>query len=72
MTILFHRPSGATHIVASPVPELLDALRAGPATAAEIVARLAADHDITGEDALEDIAAARLTELEAAGLVWRL
>jgi PqqD family protein of HPr-rel-A system len=69
LTILYHRPSGATHVLAPPAPELLDALGAGPADAAGIVARLAEAHDVTGEDALEEIVAARLIELAAAGLV---
>ena len=71
MTILYHRPSGITHVVAPPVPELLRALAAGPADAGEIVARLAEQHDIAGEGGLEEIVAARLDELAAAGLVRR-
>lgn len=72
LTILYHRPSGATHVLAPPAPEVLDALAAGPADASEIVARLAADHEVTGEGALNDIVSARLAELEVAGLVRRL
>lgn len=71
LTILYHRPSGVTHVVSPPVPELLAALEEGPADAAEIVARLAVRHDVAGEDALEAIVAARLDELAAAGLVRR-
>ena len=71
LTILYHRPSGITHVVAPPVPELLDALGEGPADAGEIVARLSRTQELTGEDALEDIVAARLEELAAAGLVQR-
>ncbi len=71
VSILYHRPSGITHVVASPVPELLTALEAGPADAAGIVARLAEQHDIAGEDDLVEIVAARLEELAAAGLVRR-
>lgn len=69
--ILYHRPSGMTHVVASPVPEMLDAIAGDPADVAQIVTRLAAEHDLAGEGALEDIVAARLEELEAAGLVRR-
>jgi PqqD family protein of HPr-rel-A system len=71
LTILYHRPSGVTHVVASPVPELLAAIAEAPADAGEIVARLAAAHELAGEDALEAVVAARLEELEAAGLVRR-
>lgn len=71
LTIVYHRPSGITHVVAPPVPELLEALARGPADAGELVARLAETQEIAGEDALEDIVAARLEELAAAGLVRR-
>ena len=71
LTILYHRPSGITHVVSTPVPEMLAALTDGPADAAEIVARLSAEHEVAGEDALEAIVAARLDELAAAGLVRR-
>ncbi|MDB5688410.1 MAG: HPr-rel-A system PqqD family peptide chaperone [Sphingomonas bacterium] len=69
--ILYHRPSGMTHVVASPVPEMLAALAGDPADVGQIVTRLAAEHDLAGEGALEAIVAARLEELEAAGLVRR-
>ena len=71
LAIVYHRPSGVTHLLAPPAPEMLDALAAGPADAAGIVARLAAEQDVAGEGALEDIVAARLDELAAAGLVRR-
>jgi PqqD family protein of HPr-rel-A system len=67
---LFHAPSGTTHIVASPAPEILAALRQGPADIAELLARLAAAFDVA-DDAAPRAVAARLDELEAAGLVRR-
>jgi PqqD family protein of HPr-rel-A system len=70
LTILFHRPSGTTHILASPAPEILTALGAGPAGAGEIASRLAEAFDVAAEDPAAAIAA-RLGELEAAGLVRR-
>ena len=70
MDVLYHRPSGMTHIVAEPVPQILDALIQGPADAAGIVARLAITHDLEGQD-IEAVVAARLVELEAIGLVRR-
>lgn len=70
MDLLYHRPSGITHVVAEPVPQILDALDQGPADAAEIVRRLAATHDLEGDDA-DDAIAARLAELEAIGVVRR-
>lgn len=67
LTILYHRPSGQTHIVSEPVPEILDALQAGPCSAADLLVRLTGSDDGEGHEAL----AARLDELEATGLVFR-
>ena len=69
LTAIFHRPSGMTHIVAPPSPQILDALRAGPAGAEELLARIGERFEVEGG---EDALAARLAELEAAGLVRRL
>jgi PqqD family protein of HPr-rel-A system len=69
MTLIHHRPSGITHVVASPVPEILVALAQGPADAREIIARLAVAHDIATDGAAEAAVAARLDELAAAGLI---
>jgi PqqD family protein of HPr-rel-A system len=70
-TILYHRPSRATHVLASPAPELIGALAAGPATLAEVERRLRAAHDLAAEDGLAPTLAARLEELVASGLVLR-
>ena len=70
ITLLYHRKSGQTHMVISPVPELLAALgEVAPATAAELHARLACHYDL-GEPA-EAIAQieAHLADLTALGLV---
>ena len=69
LTLCFHAPSGMTHIAAAPAPEILDALRDGPAEAAELIRRLRARFDFEGE--AETAILARLDELEAAGLVRR-
>lgn len=68
LTGLFHSPSGMTHIIAPPAPQILDALAAGPADVAELARRLGDSFDLEGG---EDAMAARLAELEAAGLVRR-
>ena len=68
LVALFHRPSGMTHIVAPPAPQILDALANGPADAKELSDRLSIDFEIEGG---EDAMAARLEELEAVGLVRR-
>jgi PqqD family protein of HPr-rel-A system len=70
LTLLYHRPSGLTHFLAPPAPQILATLAAGPAGAAEIAASIGEKFEIESEDAAAAIAA-RLAELEAAGLVWR-
>jgi PqqD family protein of HPr-rel-A system len=69
MTIAYHRPSGITHVLASPAPELLAAL-AEPADLATLLARLQDDYDLPDADLAA--LAERLAELEAAGLVRRV
>ncbi len=68
LTALFHIPSGMTHILAPPAPQLLQALRRSPADAAELAERLGESFEVEG--GAEEMAA-RLQELEAAGLVRR-
>ena len=70
LTAVYHRPSGMTHLLAPPAPQILAALAAGPASAAEIVERIGALFEVEADDPAAAIAA-RLAELEAAGLVWR-
>lgn len=67
LSLVYHGPSGATHIVAPPAPEILDALRDGPADAAELLRRLHEKYEFDGDEAIH----ARLGELEEAGLVRR-
>jgi PqqD family protein of HPr-rel-A system len=70
LTALFHVPSGATHILAPPAPQILKALAGRPAGAAELAERLGEGFELAADDAAAAIAA-RLAELEAAGLVRR-
>ena len=67
LSLVYHAPSGATHIVAPPAPEILQALAEGPADAAELLRRLHAKFEFDGDEAID----ARLAELEEAGLVRR-
>ena len=67
LSLVYHEPSGATHIVAPPAPEILEALLAGPADAAELLRRLRERYEFDGDEAIH----ARLGELEEAGLVRR-
>lgn len=72
MTLLYHRASGTTHVLLPPAPEMLDILGEAPADAEMLAARIAADFltDDEGEP-IAEIVAARLAELEVAGLVMR-
>lgn len=65
LTALYHRRSGQTHIVAAPVPEILDALGTGPLDLAAILAKLGIDDDAEARAIL----GARLDELVESGLV---
>ena len=70
MTLLYHRPSGTTHVLLPPAPEILDLLAEGPADAATVAARIAEMFATeAGDEPIADIVAARLAELAAAGLV---
>lgn len=69
LTAIYHRASGQTHLVESPVPEMLEALMASALSAEELLTALAARYELVDPDpvALE----ARLDELAGAGLVSR-
>jgi len=69
LTALFHVPSGMTHIVAPPAPQILDALAGAPADAEELAERLSRQFELEGGG---EAMTARLAELEAAGLVSRI
>jgi PqqD family protein of HPr-rel-A system len=70
LTLLYHRKSGLTHFLAPPAPQILETLASGPASAAQIAERMGESFEIESDDPAAAIAA-RLAELEAAGLVWR-
>jgi PqqD family protein of HPr-rel-A system len=68
LTALFHRPSGMTHILAPPAPQILGALAGKAADLDELAGLLADRFEVRGG---AGALAARLAELEAAGLVRR-
>jgi PqqD family protein of HPr-rel-A system len=65
LTLIYHRPSGATHVVAPPVPAILDALDR-PMTARALAAQLG-----FSDGEAVTLLSERLAELVDAGLVRR-
>jgi PqqD family protein of HPr-rel-A system len=72
MTLIYQRRSGITHIVADPVPQILEAMGAAPCDPALIAARLSARYDLGVAAEAKAIIAARLLELAKLGLVEEL
>jgi len=69
LTAIYHRASGQTHLMASPAPEILEALAEAPLDVAALLAKLRADYDLV--DADPAALTARLDELVETGLVER-
>lgn len=67
LTLVYHRASGTTHLLAPPAPEILAALSRGACQFAELKARLASDFDLIDDDAAA--LHARIDELVSVGLV---
>lgn len=70
--LIYHRASGQTHLVVSPVPEILAALGPDACTAADIAARLSSAYELGDESAAIAAIAVHLEELSTLGLVRRL
>ncbi|MDT9598434.1 HPr-rel-A system PqqD family peptide chaperone [Sphingosinicella rhizophila] len=70
LVALFHRPSGMTHILAPPAPQILEVLAGNSGDAVDIADRISARFQLEADDVHAAIGA-RLAELEAAGLVLR-
>jgi len=68
LTLIYHRPSGMTHIVDSPVPEILAVLSPEPRPARLLLEILAAGYDLEGEGEALDTLVGYLEELCALGL----
>lgn len=72
MTLVYHRRSGVTHMVAEPVPEILAVMGDDRLGAQDIVKRLGERFELQdSDDALASVTA-RLEELAALGLVHRV
>ncbi|MBW8297260.1 HPr-rel-A system PqqD family peptide chaperone [Sphingopyxis sp.] len=71
LTAIFDRRSMQTHLVVSPMPEILEAMVADGCEAVTLAAQLAESFDFDGVDDVQPILAERLSELAAMGLVAR-
>ncbi len=71
VTAIFDRRSMQTHLVISPMPEILDAMGTDSCNAADLAERLAAAFDLGAAEDAGPILAERLAELAAMGLVER-
>ena len=71
LTAIFDRRSMQTHLVVSPMPEILDAMGEDSCNAALLAARLAATFELDSEAEARPILAERLAELAGMGLVER-
>ena len=71
-TAVFHRPSGITHLLTEPAPQILAALAQGSLDADALLACLARDYELEAAGDGAALLAERLAELEAAGLVGRV
>lgn len=69
LMLVFHRPSGTTHFLDSPVPEMLALLADAPGDAAGLSLRLCDQLGVPHDDEALAVVEARLAELIASGLV---
>ncbi|WP_417622268.1 HPr-rel-A system PqqD family peptide chaperone [Parasphingorhabdus sp.] len=72
MMLLYHRPSGITHMLADPVPAILQVMEDAPLTAGQIASRLMNQFEVEADVDAEEIILARLEELAILGLVCRV
>lgn len=69
LSAIYHRASGATHVVIEPVPQILAALETGPLDAQALYAQLSTAHDVGPEADARLVLGDRLNELVTLGLV---
>jgi PqqD family protein of HPr-rel-A system len=69
MTLFYHRASGVTHLLASPLPEMLTLLREVPSCATTLAERLCHRLAIPCDEEAITVVTERLAELDAIGLV---
>jgi PqqD family protein of HPr-rel-A system len=69
LTLAFHRPSGTTHFLASPMPEILAVLTEAPMDAAALCGKLCEQLELPYDEEALIVTEARLRDLVASGLV---
>lgn len=69
MTLIFQKSSGITHMVADPVPAILEVMADDALTASDVAQRLSVSYDLEDSPDAADIVLARLAELCTLGLV---
>lgn len=72
MTLVFHRPSGLTHIVADPVPAILEVMQEGASSSDEIIKALESNFELEEGADVENVVLARLDEMHTLGLIERV
>jgi PqqD family protein of HPr-rel-A system len=69
VTVIYHRASGQSHLVASPVPEILDALTNNVLSVDDLFAALAEAYDLgDAQDARTELSG-HIDQLTAIGLI---
>lgn len=71
LTAVYHRPSGMTHLLATPAPQILAVIANDAAEPTEIIERMGRLFEVEAGESARQALDARLVELEAAGLVRR-
>jgi PqqD family protein of HPr-rel-A system len=69
MTLVFHRPSGTTHFLDSPIPEMLALLAAESRDSEALTAALCRTLGIVEDDEARTVVETRLADLVGIGLV---
>lgn len=71
ITLIYHRPSGQTHLTVSPVPEILAVMAKieRAVTVAELITKLSAQYDLGDPVEAERSVGRHVLELAALGLV---
>jgi len=71
LLLVFHRPSGTTHFLERPAPEMLELISGRPMTAEALTDALCERFGFGADAEARTVIAVRLAELVAVGLVRR-